>query len=124
MISSAAAAVRDPLIATLVILLSGWLLQFLFRLHPLGRAVVRVIFLITLSVILLYAGVVPYQPAQAAVTDGTHTLDMSMALYMDAAVNYRPLGKTTPAVRRGHLRKGGHHRVGARRALAGRGKGR
>jgi hypothetical protein len=42
MISSAAAAVRDPLTATLVILLSDWLLsQFLFRLHPLGRAVVR-----------------------------------------------------------------------------------
>ena len=41
MISSAAAAVRNPLVATLVILLSGWLLQFLFRLHPLGRAVVR-----------------------------------------------------------------------------------
>ncbi len=62
MISSAAAAVRDPLVATLVILLSGWLLQFSSRLHPLGRAVVRVIFLIALSIVLLYAGVVPYQP--------------------------------------------------------------
>jgi small-conductance mechanosensitive channel/CRP-like cAMP-binding protein len=63
MISSAAAAVHDPLVATLVILLFGGLLsQFLFRRYPLGRAIVRVIFLIALSVVLLHAGVVPYQP--------------------------------------------------------------
>jgi small-conductance mechanosensitive channel len=64
MISSAAeVAVRDPLVATFVVLLFGGLLsQFLFRQHPLRRAIVRVIFLIALSVVLLHAGVVPYQP--------------------------------------------------------------
>jgi small-conductance mechanosensitive channel/CRP-like cAMP-binding protein len=63
MISSAAAAVRDPLVATLVILLIGVLLsQFLFHRHPLRRAIVRVIFLFALSVVLLHVGVVPYQP--------------------------------------------------------------
>ena len=61
--SSAGAAVRHPLLATLVILLIGGLLsQFLFRRHPLRRAIVRVIFLFALSVVLLHAGVVPYQP--------------------------------------------------------------
>ena len=63
MISSAAAAARDPLVVTLVILLIGGLLtHFLFRRHPLRRAIARVIFLIVLSVVLLHAGVVPYQP--------------------------------------------------------------
>ena len=63
MFSSAAAAVRDPLVSTLVILLIGVLLsQFLFRRHPLRRAIVRVIFLFALSVVLLHAGIVPYQP--------------------------------------------------------------
>jgi small-conductance mechanosensitive channel len=64
MISSATgAAVNDPLVATLVILLFGGLLtHFVFRRHPLRRTIVRVTFLFALSVVLLRAGVVPYQP--------------------------------------------------------------
>jgi hypothetical protein len=55
--------VRDPLVATLVLLLFGGLLtHFLVRRYPLRRAILRVIFLIVLSVVLLHAGVVPYQP--------------------------------------------------------------
>src|ERR1700739_221346 len=60
---AAAAAVRDPLVITLVVLLLGGLLtHLLFRRHPLSRATLRVIFLIVLTVVLLHAGVVPYEP--------------------------------------------------------------
>jgi mechanosensitive ion channel-like protein len=56
-------AVRDPLVVTLAVLLLGGLLtHFLFRRHPLGRAIVRVICLAVLTLVLLYAGVVPYEP--------------------------------------------------------------
>ena len=56
-------AVRDPLVAAFIVLLFGGILsQFLFRQHPLRRAIVRVISLFALSVVLLRAGVVPYQP--------------------------------------------------------------
>jgi hypothetical protein len=54
---------RDPLVITLIVFsLGGLLTHFLFRGHPLGRAMVRVIFLVALTVVLLYAGVIPYQP--------------------------------------------------------------
>ena len=54
---------RDPLVVTLLLLsLGGVLTHYLFRRHPLGRAMVRVLFLIVLTIILLYAGVVPYEP--------------------------------------------------------------
>jgi small-conductance mechanosensitive channel len=57
------AAVRDPLVVTLILLsLGGLLTHFLFRRHPLSRAMVRVIFLVVLTLVLLYAGVVPYEP--------------------------------------------------------------
>jgi small-conductance mechanosensitive channel/CRP-like cAMP-binding protein len=60
---AAAAAVRDPLVVTLFIFsLGGLVTHFLFRRHPLGRAMVRVIFLIVLTLVLLDAGVVPYEP--------------------------------------------------------------
>jgi len=61
--SAGAAAARDPLVITLFLFsLGGVLTHFLFRRHPLGRAMVRVLFLIVLTVVLLGAGVVPYQP--------------------------------------------------------------
>jgi small-conductance mechanosensitive channel len=57
------AALRDPLVVTLVVLsLGGLLTHFLFRRRPLRRAIVRVIFLAVLTLVLLYAGVVPYEP--------------------------------------------------------------
>ena len=60
---AAAAAARDPLVVTLFLFsLGGLLTHFLFRRHPLGRAMVRVIFLVVLTLVLLDAGVVPYQP--------------------------------------------------------------
>jgi small-conductance mechanosensitive channel len=61
--SHGAAAVRDPLVITLVVFSFGGLLtHVLFRRHPLGRAMVRVIFLLILTIVLLRAGIVPYQP--------------------------------------------------------------
>jgi small-conductance mechanosensitive channel len=60
---AAVVAVRDPLVVTLFIFsLGGLLTHFLFRRYPLSRAIVRVIFLVVLTVVLLYAGVVPYEP--------------------------------------------------------------
>ncbi len=57
------AAGRDPLVVTLAVLsLGGLLTHFLFRRHPLSRAIVRVIFLVALTLVLLYAGLVPYEP--------------------------------------------------------------
>jgi small-conductance mechanosensitive channel len=57
------AAVRDPLVVTLVLLsLGGLLTHLLFRRRPLSRAIVRVAFLFVLTLVLLYAGVVPYEP--------------------------------------------------------------
>ena len=38
--------------------------HLLFRRHPLGRAIVRVVFLIFLTIALLHADIVPYQPLQ------------------------------------------------------------
>jgi small-conductance mechanosensitive channel len=60
---AAAAAVRDPLVVTLAVLLLGGLLtHLLFRRNPLSRATLRVIFLVALTIVLLHAGVVPYEP--------------------------------------------------------------
>ena len=57
------ALVRDPLVGALLLFsLGGALSHYLFRRHPLGRAMVRVVFLIVLTIVLLYAGVVPYEP--------------------------------------------------------------
>jgi small-conductance mechanosensitive channel/CRP-like cAMP-binding protein len=61
--SMGAAAVHDPLVVTLFVFsLGGLLTHVLFRRHPLGRAMVRVFFLVVLSIVLLRAGVVPYEP--------------------------------------------------------------
>src|SRR3954447_19229559 len=60
---AAAAIVRDPLVITLFVLcLCGLLSHFLFRHHPRRRAVVRVIFLVVLTFVLLRASVLPYEP--------------------------------------------------------------
>ena len=61
--SIAEAADRDPLVIVLgVFILGGIATYLLFRTHPIGRAVVRVIFLMLLTVALLSADIVPYQP--------------------------------------------------------------
>ena len=57
------ALLGDPLVATLLVFsLGGALTHYMFRRYPLGRAMVRVLFLIVLTIVLLYAGVVPYEP--------------------------------------------------------------
>jgi small-conductance mechanosensitive channel/CRP-like cAMP-binding protein len=59
------AAARDPLVIALAIFsLGGLLTHLLFRGYPLRRAVVRVVFLLVLTVVLLDAGIVPYQKLQ------------------------------------------------------------
>jgi small-conductance mechanosensitive channel len=56
-------AARDPLVIILGLFIFGGLATYLFfRRHPLGRAVVRVVFLILLTIALLHADIVPYQP--------------------------------------------------------------
>jgi small-conductance mechanosensitive channel/CRP-like cAMP-binding protein len=56
-------AARDPLVIILAVFLFGGVATYLFfKRHPLGRAVVRVIFLILLTIALLHADIVPYQP--------------------------------------------------------------
>ncbi len=61
--AATAAAVRDPLVVALVVFsVAGLLTHLLFRRHPLRRAMVRVAFLVLLTVVLLHAGIVPYQP--------------------------------------------------------------
>jgi small-conductance mechanosensitive channel/CRP-like cAMP-binding protein len=55
-------AVRDPLVVALgIFALGGLLMHILFRHHPLGRATVRVVFLVVLTLVLWHAGVVPYE---------------------------------------------------------------
>ena len=57
-----AAIVHDPLVFALFIFaLAGLLTHLLFRQHPLRRAGVRVLLLVALTILLLHAGVVPYQ---------------------------------------------------------------
>ena len=56
-------AAHDPLIIVLgLFILSGLATYLLFKRHPIGRAMVRVIFLIVLTIALVRADVVPYQP--------------------------------------------------------------
>jgi small-conductance mechanosensitive channel len=60
---SAVTALRDPLFVTLLVFCLGVVLaHLLFRRHALAKAIVRVVFLGVLTVVLLHAGVVPYQP--------------------------------------------------------------
>ena len=55
------AAIRDPLVVMLgLFVLGGLVTYFLFRKHPIGRVVARVIFLILLTIALLRADIVPY----------------------------------------------------------------
>lgn len=62
-LQAVAAALRDPLVLTLLVFsVGGVATHFVFRRHPLSRAIVRVIFLGVLTIVLLHAGVVPYHP--------------------------------------------------------------
>jgi len=65
---------QDPLAAVLgLFVLGGLATHFLFRNYPLGRAIVRVVFLVFLTIAFVRAGIVPYQPLQST---GTPLLDV------------------------------------------------
>src|SRR5215468_4983730 len=62
-LSACEADARDPLVVVLgLFVLGGLATFFFFKRHPIGHAVVRVITLIVLTVALVHANVVPYQP--------------------------------------------------------------
>jgi small-conductance mechanosensitive channel len=83
-----AMAVRDPLVCALAVFsIGGLLMHVLFRRHPLGRAMVRVISLAVLTIVLLRAGIVPYQPLQLTgdpVQDAAHAV-LKIAWWLWAA---------------------------------------
>ena len=59
----AQACAHDPLILILgVFALGGLAGHFFFKRHPTGRAIVRVVFLILLTIALVHSKIVPYQP--------------------------------------------------------------
>src|SRR5215510_8848448 len=56
-------AKRDPLVVAFgLIALGGLTTHYLFKHSPFARAIVRVVFLIFLTIVLLSAGIVPYRP--------------------------------------------------------------
>jgi small-conductance mechanosensitive channel/CRP-like cAMP-binding protein len=56
-------AEHDPLVAAFVLMAVGGLTtHFLFKRYPLVRAIIRVVFLILLTIVLVGADIVPYQP--------------------------------------------------------------
>ena len=70
--------VRDPLIPILgLFVICGLLAHFLLKEHPTGRAVVRIIILLLLTIALLRADIVPYQPL---ILTGTPLRDIAHAI--------------------------------------------
>jgi small-conductance mechanosensitive channel/CRP-like cAMP-binding protein len=60
-----AAAVRDPLVLVLGLFAVGTSASHLcFKRYPLWRAILRVVFLVILTIALLQSGIVPYQPLE------------------------------------------------------------
>ncbi len=65
LITSAEMIAHDPLIGGSALIAFGALIsRMLFKQRPIWRAVARVIFLVLLTLLLLYDGIVPYQPLQ------------------------------------------------------------
>jgi len=81
-------AAGDPLVAILALLATGMGLSYLlFRDRPFGRAVVRIICLILLTVVLRHADIIPYQPLQstgAPIRDVVHAV-LKIAWWLWAA---------------------------------------
>jgi small-conductance mechanosensitive channel/CRP-like cAMP-binding protein len=68
-----ATVARDPLAPVLALfVLGGFAAHFLFRNYPVGRAIVRVVFLVFLTIAFVRADIVPYQPLRST---GTPLLD-------------------------------------------------
>ena len=78
----------DPLVRLLCLLaISGVASWLLFRKYPVRRAIVRVAFLIILTVAFLRAGVIPYEPLQwtgSSPTDAAHAI-LKIAWWLWAA---------------------------------------
>ena len=65
LITTVAMIAHDPLVGGSALIAFGALVgRMLFKQKPMWRAVARVIFLILLTLLLLYDGIVPYQPLQ------------------------------------------------------------
>jgi len=65
---------RDPLVVAFgLMVLGGLTTHFLLKKQPFTRAIIRVVFLILLTIVLVSAGIVPYQPLQLT---GTPFLDV------------------------------------------------
>ena len=65
LITSAETIAHDPLIGGSALIAFGvFISRMLFKQRPIWRAVARVIFLVLLTLLLLYDGIVPYQPLQ------------------------------------------------------------
>src|SRR5580700_9009792 len=72
-LSGLTAAVRDPLVVILALFaVGGTAAHLLFRRYPFGKAIVRVVFLVLLTIAFLHANIVPYQPLEFT---GTPLLD-------------------------------------------------
>jgi small-conductance mechanosensitive channel len=62
-LSGLTAAARDPLVVILVLFaVGGPAAHLLFRRYPFGKAILRVVFLVLLTIAFLHADIVPYQP--------------------------------------------------------------
>jgi small-conductance mechanosensitive channel/CRP-like cAMP-binding protein len=63
------ATARDPLLGAFVLMATGALVsRLLFKQQPIWRAIVRVVFLILLTLLLLHNGIVPYEPLHSTGT--------------------------------------------------------
>jgi small-conductance mechanosensitive channel len=72
-LSGLTAAARDPLVVILALFaVGGTAAHLLFRRYPFGKAIVRVVFLVLLTIAFLHANIVPYQPLELT---GTPLLD-------------------------------------------------
>ena len=82
------AASRDPLVLILgVFVLGGVVTHFLFKKYPIGRAIVRVLFLILLTIAFLHADIEPYRPLELTGTpfrDAVHAI-LKIAWWLFAA---------------------------------------
>jgi small-conductance mechanosensitive channel/CRP-like cAMP-binding protein len=59
------AAASDPLVVILVLFaVGGTAAHLLFKRYPLGKAIVRVVFLVLLTIAFLHADIVPYEPLE------------------------------------------------------------
>jgi len=76
------AAAHDPLVIILgIFALGGLAAHFFLKTHPTGRAIVRVVFLILLTIALVHSEIVPYEPL---VLTGTPLRDVVHAILKSA----------------------------------------